>query len=92
MSPGLLTSSVTGRWLRLSHSSVVQHHGAINSRQRASQTFAKTGAVYQCVSLVADSRNLNLPGHCFPRSQLQLVDLQDTLSQLGIWTKLRRAG
>lgn len=85
MSPGLLISSITGRWLRF-------RGGAINGRQPAFQTCTGTVAVYQCVSLVADSRNLNLPGDCFPPpcSWLQLVDLQDMLPQLGIWTRLRR--
>lgn len=45
---------------------MVQHHGAIQSRQPAFQSFAETVAVYQCVSLVAHSRNLNLPGCCLP--------------------------
>lgn len=48
-----------------------------------SQPLLEMAVVYHCVSLLADSRNLNLTGDCFLHGWLQPMDLKDTYSQSG---------
>lgn len=58
-----------------------------------SQPLLEMVAVYHCVRLLADSRNLHLTGDCFLHGSLQSMDLQDTFSQSGHpdqWNKLLR--